>query len=140
MTGSCGQREATMATGQNEAQAVTALNRFGLGARPGDLRAAAGDPRGFVIEELLTANSVDAVAVLALEIVAAHPWSALTGPMTGSIAARGVQNELPALGLGDRGGDRDLAAELVGRLGLAPRVKPEGRLLPMHSTAGARSE
>jgi uncharacterized protein (DUF1800 family) len=61
-----------MATGQNEAQAVTALNRFGLGARPGGLRAAAGDPRGFLIEELLTVNSVDAVAVVAREIVAAH--------------------------------------------------------------------
>ena len=31
----------------------------------------------------------------------------------------GVQHELPALGRGDRGGDRDLAAELVGRAGLA---------------------
>jgi len=40
----------------NEAQAVTAMNRFGLGARQGDLRAAAGDPRGFLIEELLIAN------------------------------------------------------------------------------------
>jgi uncharacterized protein (DUF1800 family) len=32
--------------------AVAALNRFGLGARPGDLAAAAGDPRGFLLEEL----------------------------------------------------------------------------------------
>src|ERR1700756_3776596 len=31
----------------------------------------------------------------------------------------GVQHELPALGRGDRGDDRDLAAELVGRPGLA---------------------
>ena len=31
----------------------------------------------------------------------------------------GVQHELPALGRGDRGGDRDLAAELVGCPGLA---------------------
>ena len=45
-----------MATGANEAEAVTALGRFGLGARPGDLRAAAADPRGFLIEELRTAN------------------------------------------------------------------------------------
>ena len=45
-----------MATGANEAEAVTALARFGLGARPGDLRAAAADPRGFLIEELRTAN------------------------------------------------------------------------------------
>jgi uncharacterized protein (DUF1800 family) len=45
-----------MAIGSNEALAVTALTRFGLGARPGDLRAAANDPRGFLIEELRTAN------------------------------------------------------------------------------------
>ena len=45
-----------MATGANEAEAVTALARFGLGARPGDLRAAAADPRGFLIGELRTAN------------------------------------------------------------------------------------
>ena len=31
----------------------------------------------------------------------------------------GVQDELTALGLGDRGGDRDLTAELVGRPRLA---------------------
>lgn len=45
-----------MVTGPNEARAVIALNRFGLGARPGDLHAAADDPRGFLAEELLTAN------------------------------------------------------------------------------------
>ncbi|HKN27784.1 MAG TPA: DUF1800 family protein [Roseiarcus sp.] len=33
-----------------------AFNRFGLGARPGDLAWAAGDPRGFLLEELRTAN------------------------------------------------------------------------------------
>jgi len=31
---------------------VTAFNRFGLGARPGDIALAQGDPRGFLIEEL----------------------------------------------------------------------------------------
>jgi uncharacterized protein (DUF1800 family) len=45
-----------MALGSKEALAVTALARFGLGARPGDLRAAASDPRGMLIEELRTAN------------------------------------------------------------------------------------
>ncbi len=40
-----------MATGTNEAAAVTAFNRFGFGARPGDLAQAASDPRGFLIKE-----------------------------------------------------------------------------------------
>jgi uncharacterized protein (DUF1800 family) len=48
--------EAPMTIGPDYAQAVTAFNRFGLGARPGDLNAAAGDPRGFLLEELWTAN------------------------------------------------------------------------------------
>jgi hypothetical protein len=43
----------------------------------------------------------------------------------------GVQHELPALGRSDRGDDRDLEAELVGRPGLA---------FAMHSTSGACSE
>ena len=33
-------------------QAATAANRFGLGARPGDLAAAAGDPRGWLLAQL----------------------------------------------------------------------------------------
>ncbi|MBV8104266.1 MAG: DUF1800 family protein [Hyphomicrobiales bacterium] len=45
-----------MTIGPDYAQAVTAFNRFGLGARPGDLNAAAGDPQGFLLEELWTAN------------------------------------------------------------------------------------
>jgi uncharacterized protein (DUF1800 family) len=45
-----------MTIGPDYAQAVTAFNRFGLGARPGDINAAAGDPRGFLLEELWTAN------------------------------------------------------------------------------------
>ncbi len=45
-----------MAIGANDAAAVTAFNRFGLGARPGGLSEAAGDPRGFLLEELWTAN------------------------------------------------------------------------------------
>jgi uncharacterized protein (DUF1800 family) len=45
-----------MAIGPNHAEAVTAFNRFGLGAHPGDLEAAASDPRGFLLEELWTAN------------------------------------------------------------------------------------
>ena len=45
-----------MTIGQDQAQAVTALNRFGLGARPGDLARASGDPRGFLLEELRTPN------------------------------------------------------------------------------------
>jgi uncharacterized protein (DUF1800 family) len=47
-----------MAIGPNPAEAVTAFNRFGLGARPGDLETAASDPRGFLLEELWTANVV----------------------------------------------------------------------------------
>ena len=42
--------------GPDPAGAVTAFNRFGFGARPGDLSAAAGDPRGFLLEELWTSN------------------------------------------------------------------------------------
>ena len=45
-----------MAIGPNEAQAVMAFTRFGLGARPGDLRAATSDPRGFLLQEMRTAN------------------------------------------------------------------------------------
>ena len=45
-----------MVIGRNQAEAVTAFNRFGLGARPGDLEAAAADPRGFLLEELWAAN------------------------------------------------------------------------------------
>jgi uncharacterized protein (DUF1800 family) len=45
-----------MAIGPKQAEAVTAFNRFGFGARPGDLDAAAGDPRGFLLEELWTAD------------------------------------------------------------------------------------
>jgi uncharacterized protein (DUF1800 family) len=46
-----------MAIGPNHAEAVTAFNRFGLGARPGDLHAAAADPRGYLLEELWTADA-----------------------------------------------------------------------------------
>jgi hypothetical protein len=49
--------EEAMTIGPDLAGAVTAFNRFGLGARPGDLAAAAGDPRGFLLEELWTANA-----------------------------------------------------------------------------------
>ena len=45
-----------MAIGPNHVEAVTALNRFGFGARQGDLDEAAGDPRGFLLEELWTAD------------------------------------------------------------------------------------
>jgi uncharacterized protein (DUF1800 family) len=38
-----------MAIGPDDAAAVTAFNRFGLGARPGALIEAAGDPRGFLL-------------------------------------------------------------------------------------------
>jgi uncharacterized protein (DUF1800 family) len=48
--------EAAMTIGPDNAGAVTAFNRFGFGARPGDLNAAASDPRGFLLEELRTAN------------------------------------------------------------------------------------
>ena len=44
-----------MAVGQHRSQAVTALNRFGLGAR-GDMNLVAGDLRAFLLEELRRAN------------------------------------------------------------------------------------
>ncbi len=44
--------EAIIALGSDPQAAVMAFNRFGLGAKPGDLALAAGDPRGFLIEEL----------------------------------------------------------------------------------------
>jgi uncharacterized protein (DUF1800 family) len=46
---------------------LTALNRFGLGAAPGDLARAAGDPRGFVLAQ------VNPAAVRQLENVAGYP-------------------------------------------------------------------
>jgi hypothetical protein len=36
-----------------------------------------------------------------------------------AVQCLGVQHELPTFGRGDRGDDRDLATELVGRPGLA---------------------
>jgi uncharacterized protein (DUF1800 family) len=41
-----------MAIGPYPRSALIALNRFGLGPKPGDLTAAAADPRGFLSEEL----------------------------------------------------------------------------------------
>ena len=41
-----------MASGSEPMTALIALNRFGLGARPGDLSAASADPRGFLAQEL----------------------------------------------------------------------------------------
>jgi uncharacterized protein (DUF1800 family) len=45
-----------MAIGPKYAEAVTAFNRFGFGARPGDLDAAGSDARGFLLKELWTAD------------------------------------------------------------------------------------
>jgi uncharacterized protein (DUF1800 family) len=45
-----------MAIVARDAAAVTAFDRFGLGARPGGLNEAVGDPRGFLLEELWTKN------------------------------------------------------------------------------------
>ena len=45
-----------MTIGPDLPGAVTAFNRFGFGARPGDLAAAASDPRGFLLEELWTSD------------------------------------------------------------------------------------
>jgi uncharacterized protein (DUF1800 family) len=44
--------EVLMATAPEPLTALIALNRFGLGARPGDFAAVASDPRGFLAEEL----------------------------------------------------------------------------------------
>ena len=46
-----------MAIGPDPKGAVRALNRFGLGARPGDLMLASQDPRGFVLDELMKTDS-----------------------------------------------------------------------------------
>ena len=56
MGGASAGEEAAVAIGSKHAEAVTAFNRFGFGARPGDLDAAAGDPRGLLLEELWTAD------------------------------------------------------------------------------------
>jgi uncharacterized protein (DUF1800 family) len=45
-------KEVLMASGSEPMTALIALNRFGLGARPGDLSAASADPRGFLAQEL----------------------------------------------------------------------------------------
>ena len=41
-----------MASGPEPLTTLIALNRFGLGAKPGGFAAAAGDPRGFIAEEI----------------------------------------------------------------------------------------
>ena len=41
-----------MAPGPDPYAAMTAFNRFGLGAKPGDLALAASDPRVFLLEEI----------------------------------------------------------------------------------------
>ena len=41
-----------MAPGPDPYAAMTAFNRFGLGAKPGDLALAASDPRGFLLEDI----------------------------------------------------------------------------------------
>ena len=41
-----------MAPGPDPYAAMKAFNRFGLGAKPGDLALAASDPRGFLLEEI----------------------------------------------------------------------------------------
>ncbi|MGH6836243.1 MAG: DUF1800 domain-containing protein [Methylocella sp.] len=51
-----------MVKGPDALGALIALNRFGLGARPGSLAAAGGDPRGFLKEEV---GSADVALVLA---------------------------------------------------------------------------
>ena len=38
--------------------AVTALRRFGLGARPGEIKRIAGDPRGYVLQSLTEPSRV----------------------------------------------------------------------------------
>ena len=43
-----------MAPAPDPYAAMTAFNRFGLGAKPGDLAMAASDPRGFLLEEIRT--------------------------------------------------------------------------------------
>ncbi len=48
-----------MGLGADPRMAMVALNRFGLGARPGDLAAAAGDPRGYVKSEAASAAIAD---------------------------------------------------------------------------------
>ena len=45
-----------MTIGPDLPEAVTAFKRFGFGARPGDLNAAAADPRGFLLDELRSAG------------------------------------------------------------------------------------
>ncbi len=51
-----------MAVGWEPLTTLIALNRFGLGARPGDFAAAAADPRGFLAQEL---NKADAALISA---------------------------------------------------------------------------
>jgi uncharacterized protein (DUF1800 family) len=49
--------------------ALVALNRFGLGARPGDLTAAAGDPRAFLEQELRKGDTAVAANLSSSEAV-----------------------------------------------------------------------
>jgi uncharacterized protein (DUF1800 family) len=73
------------------AQAVKAFNRFGLGARAGDLNAAAGDPRGSLLEELSNAN------VALIRVQAPVSWtSALQAHYLEARARRADRSKLAA--------------------------------------------
>ena len=76
-----------MATRANEAEAVTGLARFGLGARPGVLRAAAADPRGFLIEELRTAN---------IALISAGGLPSCPAALQAQMPARNERTQLPS--------------------------------------------
>lgn len=69
--------------------------------------------------------AIAAVDMAALDLDAGHALDVGDGGAEGMAVERvavqcpGMEHELAALGLGDRGRDRDLAAELVGRTSLA---------------------
>ncbi len=83
-------------------QAAIAANRFGLGARPGDLQATSGDPRGWLLEQLQPEPSPPAA-------FAALPATAeAAGEFTKWLASIGLTPDAPALTgktLAAKGGD-----------------------------------
>ena len=103
--------------------AAIAANRFGLGARPGDLKAIAGDPRGWLLEQLRPERELPA------------PLAAL--PSTGDDLAAfplwlfqyGVQTRLaantPMAGEGDGGVEKSIARALGPRYAAAVRARFE---------------
>jgi hypothetical protein len=92
-----------------------------------------GDPAGLAADPDLEPIGIIVAAVALVAVDAAHgdtcelfeigdDGTKRMAVIRVAVQWLGVQHELPAVGRGDRGDDRDLAAELVGRPGLPSAV------------------